>query len=64
MLTICSQSWGPSFNFSVWYVGLSGDDDATLGKDIKLVDTFLINLLNIKYKTCIHFFSYIFQNKM
>ena len=20
------QSWGPSFNFSIWYVALAGDD--------------------------------------
>ena len=26
------QSWGPSYNFSIWYVGLEGDDSVDLIK--------------------------------
>ncbi len=33
------QSWGPSFNFSVWYVGLFGDDEPSLGKLIHVSES-------------------------
>lgn len=26
-------SWGPSFNFSIWFVELQGEDDANLVKE-------------------------------
>jgi Muskelin N-terminus len=26
-------SWGPSFNFSIWFVELQGEDDASLVKE-------------------------------
>ena len=31
-LSVPIQTWGPSFNFSIWYVQLQGIDDSTIVK--------------------------------
>ena len=38
------QSWGPSFNFSIWHVRLTGTDDVEIVKS----STEWFNVVNIK----------------